>query len=167
MDKKMNNNNNKFTAKSPTNFYVYGLAVSTEINPPQHNASRVSLSTWDDLKRMGSDYCVYVGISRLQPSERLSKHQSKKAYSMLAPLMGFDNFDSKNLCMYVLADHMNYKLSEWPLVMSIEARLISEFASFYGHEPLFQLPPPDSGIKKEEALKLKELLFKRLEVLTI
>ena len=162
-------NNIKFTAKSPTNFYVYGLAVSSQVNPPQHNASRVSLSTWDDLKLMGPDYCVYVGISRLQPSERLSKHQSKKAYATLAPLTGFNNFDSKMLVMFVLSDHMNYKLNQWPLVMSIEARLISDFASFYGHEPLFQLPPPDSGIKKEEALKMKEsiILKNRMEVLKI
>jgi hypothetical protein len=149
-------------AKKACNYYLYGLAIASEVNPPQHNASRVSISTWDDLKNVGSDYCVYVGISRVSPSDRLGKHQCKKGYITLADIMGYTNFDPKQLVMYVLSDHINYKVSDWPLVMSLEAKLINDFKNTHGHEPLFQLPPPDAGIKAIDALDMKREIAKNM-----
>ena len=46
----------------------------------------------------------------------------------------------------------------WPLVAMIEAKLINDFKVKYGHEPLLQLPAPDSGIKTIEAIELKKKL---------
>ena len=149
-----------------SDFYVYSLSLSSEKVTP-NNCYRVTCDTWQNVIKTGDT--LYIGISRQQPKNRLTKHHSKKIYSLIAKALNMD-INSQHLVMTVLNDHMGYKLNEWPLVAKIEATLISDFKDLYGHEPLLQLPAPDSGIKKVEAMNLKKelgLLFvnKKMEVL--
>jgi hypothetical protein len=141
-----------------TDFYVYSLSLSSEKVTP-NNCYRVNVDTWVNVLNSGDT--VYIGISRQQPKNRLTKHHSKKAYVTIAKALNM-KINSQHLVMTVLSDHMGYKLNEWPLVASIEASLISDFKVKYGHEPLLQLPAPDSGIKTIEAIQLKKELGKSL-----
>ena len=137
-----------------SDFYVYSLSLSSEKVTP-NNCYRVTMDTWQSVLNSGDT--MYIGISRQQPKNRLTKHHSKKAYKIIAKALNM-NIDSQHLVMTVLSDHMGYRLNEWPLVAMIEAKLINDFKVKYGHEPLLQLPAPDSGIKTIEALSLKKEL---------
>jgi len=137
-----------------TDFYVYSLSLSREKVTP-NNCYRVTCDTWNNVLATGET--LYIGISRQQPKNRLTKHHSKKIYSTIAKALNM-NINSQHLVMTVLLDHIGYSLNEWTLVAKVEASLISEFKDTHGHEPLLQLPAPDSGIKKVEALKLKKEL---------
>ena len=146
-----------------SDFYVYSLSLSSEKVTP-NNCYRVTMDTWQSVLNSGDT--MYIGISRQQPKNRLTKHHSKKAYKTIAKALNM-NIDSQHLVMTVLSDHMGYKLNEWPLVASIEAKLISDYKVKYGHEPLLQLPAPDSGIKTIEAINLKkELIIRDVKFLT-
>ena len=135
-------------------FYVYSLSLSLEKVPLQ-NSLRVNVDTWVNVLNDGNT--LYIGISRQMPQRRLTKHHSKKAYKTIAKALNM-NIDSQHLVMTVLSDHMGYSLENWPLVAMIEAKLINDFKVKYGHEPLLQLPAPDSGIKTIEAIELKKKL---------
>jgi len=137
-------------------FYVYALALSNE-RVPLENSLRVTLEEWTTIRDVSSQYVVYIGISRLMPSRRLSKHHSKKIYNKIAKALNMD-IESQNLVMHVLSEYMGYTINEWPLVASIEASLIQDFKQQHGHEPILQVPAPDSGIKKVEWLKMKKEL---------
>jgi hypothetical protein len=146
-----------------SDFYVYSLSLSSEKVIP-NNCYRVSVDTW--LNVLNSGDTLYIGISRQQPKNRLSKHHSKQIYSTIAKALNM-NIDSQHLVMTVLSDHMGYKLNEWPLVACIEAKLINDFKVKYGHEPLLQLPAPDSGISAKEAMQLKKkLIIENVKLLT-
>ena len=112
-----------------SDFYVYSLSLSSEKVTP-NNCYRVTMDTWQSVLNSGDT--MYIGISRQQPKNRLTKHHSKKAYKTIAKALNM-NIDSQHLVMTVLSDHMGYRLNEWPLVAMIEAKLINDFKVKYGH----------------------------------
>jgi len=144
-----------------SDFYVYSLSLSSEKVTP-NNCYRVNVDTWVNVLNSGDT--VYIGISRQQPKNRLSKHHSKASYVTIAKALNMD-INSQHLVMTVLSEYIGYKLNEWPLVASIEAKLISDYKVKYGFEPLLQLPAPDSGIKTIEAINLKKQLANKMGVL--
>ena len=63
-----------------SDFYVYSLSLSSEKVTP-NNCYRVTCDTWQNVIKTGDT--LYIGISRQQPKNRLTKHHSKKIYSLI------------------------------------------------------------------------------------
>jgi|TARA_R100001163_G_C5059524_1_gene196224 hypothetical protein len=147
------------------NSYIYALALSKE-QVPDENSLRVEPQYWKELIDMGPYYVVYIGISKQQPSKRLSRHQSKKLYDLIGESLNMD-INKKNLVMMPLLEHMGYSPKEWALLDKMEKTLICEFVDQYGHEPILQSPGPDSGLKQYEWLDMKKELGKKIAELDI
>ena len=68
--------------------------------------------------------------------------------------------------MHVLADYMGFKPSEWTTLAKWESTLIDDFKQTHGHEPILQVPAPDSGISTKEWKLAKRELGQKLATLS-
>jgi len=146
------------------NSYIYALALSNEVIEGA-NSTRVSVDDWLTVLNKGPLYAVYIGISRAYPSRRLSRHQSKKLYAEIANMLNIE-VDNKKLVMHVLSDYMGFKPSEWTTLAKWESTLIDDFKQTHGHEPILQVPAPDSGISTKEWKLAKRELGQKLATLS-
>ena len=112
----------KMSETTDSKFYIYALVSTTE--RVKSNYLRVDMGTFEELGKV----IDYIGISRQNPTQRLSQHQSKPLFEKVI------GDKVKNLGMFIIDSGID---SEWHALRD-EAKLISDYFDQFGEAPKLQ-----------------------------
>ena len=113
----------KMSESTDSKFYIYAL-VSTSEKARGENSLRVDIGTFEGL----GENIEYIGISRQNPTKRLSQHQSKPLFEKAI------GKKVKNLGMFIIDSGIK---SEWHALQD-EAKLVSDYFDQFGEAPKLQ-----------------------------